>query len=103
MLGPILSSIPAVIIAATVSYKLALFVILFFVIQQQFESHVLVPKIMSRQVGVSPVVVIASLLIGGEVLGILGAILAVPSAAVLQVVLGELTSEDRGPTSDPRA
>ena len=103
VLGPILSSIPAVIIAATVSYKLALFVILFFVIQQQFESHVLVPKIMSRQVGVSPVVVIASLLIGGEVLGILGAILAVPSAAVLQVVLGELTSEDRGPTSDPRA
>ena len=103
VLGPILSSIPAVIIAATVSYKLALFVMLFFVIQQQFESHVLVPKIMSRQVGVSPVVVIASLLIGGEVLGILGAILAVPSAAVLQVVLGELTSEDRGPTSGPRA
>ncbi len=93
VLGPILSSIPAILIAATISYKLAIFVALFFVVQQQFESHVIVPKIMSRQVGVSPVIVISSLLIGGQLLGILGAVLAIPTAAVVLVVFAELTGE----------
>ena len=64
--------------------------ILFFVLQQQFENHVLVPKVMQRQVGVSPVTVIVALLIGGKLLGIVGAILAVPSAAILQVLFLEI-------------
>jgi len=67
-----------------------LLVILFFVLQQQFENHVLVPKVMQRQVGVSPVTVIVALLIGGKLLGIVGAILAVPSAAILQVLFLEI-------------
>jgi predicted PurR-regulated permease PerM len=48
---------------------------------------------MSRQVGVSAVTVIIALLIGGAVLGIIGAVLAVPSAAILQVVIQELLDE----------
>ena len=68
--------------------------VIFFVVQQQLENHILVPKIMSRQVGVSPVTVIVSLLIGGSLLGVVGAILAVPTAAILQVVAGELMSEE---------
>jgi len=48
---------------------------------------------MGRQVGVSPVFVIMALLIGGSLLGILGAILAVPTAAIVQVVVGELLDE----------
>jgi len=94
LLGPILSSIPALAIAATISAKKALFVLIFFVLQHQLENHVLVPKIMSRQVGVSPVVVIVALLIGGSLAGILGAILAVPTAAILQVVANELLPDD---------
>ena len=92
VVGPILAAIPAVAVAATVSSKKALLVILFFVIQQQFENHVLVPKVMSRQVGVSAVTVIVALLIGGKLLGIVGAILAVPTAAILQVLFNELTT-----------
>ena len=90
VVGPILSAIPAIAIAATVSFKKVLLVVVFFIVQQQFENHVLVPKIMQRQVGVSPVTVIVSLLVGGKLLGIVGAILAVPTAAILQVVLGEI-------------
>jgi predicted PurR-regulated permease PerM len=89
VVGPILSAIPAVAVAATVSYQKVLLVILFFVIQQQIENHVLVPKIMERQVGVSAVTVILALLIGGNLLGIPGAILAVPTAAILQVLVTE--------------
>jgi predicted PurR-regulated permease PerM len=84
------------LIAATVSLKKVLLVIIFFVVQQQFENHVLVPKVMQRQVGVSPVTVIVALLIGGKLLGIVGAILAVPTAAIVLVVISEvLESRDR--------
>jgi predicted PurR-regulated permease PerM len=93
IIGPILSAIPAVAVAATVSVKKALLVIAFFVIQQQIENHVLVPKVMERQVGVSAVTVISALLIGGNLLGIVGAILAVPTAAILQVVLSEISKQ----------
>ena len=91
VVGPLLSAIPAIAVALTVSPTLALFVALFFLLQQQLENHVLVPKIMSRQVGVSPVVVITALLIGGSLLGIVGAILAVPTAAILQVLFEDWT------------
>jgi predicted PurR-regulated permease PerM len=94
MVGPILSAIPAVAVALTVSPGKALAVALFFLVQQQIENHVLVPKIMSRQVGVSAVTVIVALLVGGSLLGIVGALLAVPTAAALQVVFEELTRED---------
>jgi predicted PurR-regulated permease PerM len=94
IVGPILAAIPAIAVASTVSLNKVIFVIIFFVVQQQLENHILVPKIMSRQVGVSPVTVIVALLIGGSLLGIVGAILAVPTAAILQVVAGELISDE---------
>jgi predicted PurR-regulated permease PerM len=93
VVGPILSAIPAIAVASSISLKTVLFVIIFFVVQQQFENHVLVPKVMARQVGVSAVTVIVALLIGGKLLGILGAILAVPTAAILQVLFSELTAK----------
>jgi predicted PurR-regulated permease PerM len=94
IIGPILSAIPACLVALTVSPTLALGVLVFFIVQQQVENHLLVPKVMSRQVGISPVVVISSLLIGGSLLGIVGAILAVPTAAILQVLFEELAPND---------
>jgi predicted PurR-regulated permease PerM len=93
VVGPLLAAIPAVLVALSVGPGTAVGVALFYVIQQQVENHVLVPKVMSRQVGVSPVVVIMALLIGGSLLGLVGAILAVPTAAILQVLLQELLVE----------
>lgn len=90
IVGPILSAIPAVLVALTVSPHKALAVIVFFLVQQQFENHVLVPKVMARQVGISPAFVIVALLLGGSLLGIMGAILAVPTAAIIQVLFQEL-------------
>jgi predicted PurR-regulated permease PerM len=93
VVGPILSAIPAIAVASSISLKTVLLVIVFFIVQQQVENHVLVPKIMARQVGVSAVTVIVSLLIGGKLLGIVGAVLAVPTVAILQVLVTELTSK----------
>jgi predicted PurR-regulated permease PerM len=97
VVGPVLSAIPALAVALTVSPSLALFVLIFFFLQQQLENHVLVPKIMARQVGVSAVIVISALLVGGSLLGIVGAILAVPTAAILQVLYEELVSDGDAP------
>jgi len=93
IVGPLLAAVPAVAVAFSESPALALGVAVFFFAQQQVENHVLVPKVMSRQVGISPVVVIMALLIGGSLLGLVGAILAVPTAAILQVLLQELLVE----------
>jgi predicted PurR-regulated permease PerM len=93
MVGPLLAAIPAVAVGLTVSPSMGAGVAVFFFIQQQIENHLLVPKVMERQVGVSAVVVIVALLIGGSLLGIVGAILAVPTAAILQVLIHELVPE----------
>ena len=94
MVGPILSAIPAILVAATVSPGLAIGVAIFFIVQQQLENTVLVPKIMGRQVGLSAVNVIIALGIGSQLLGVVGAILSVPTAAIVQVLFGELVARD---------
>ncbi len=95
MVGPLLSAIPAVAVAFTVSPGLALGVAIFFLVQQLLENNVLVPKVMSQQVGLSAVTVIVSLVIGTELLGLVGALLAVPTAAIVQVLFEELVLREK--------
>ncbi len=97
MVGPLLSAVPAVGVALTVSPGLALGVAGYYWALQLIENNVLVPKVMRETVGLSAVTVIASLLIGSELLGIVGALLAVPTAAVIQVLFEELYSADKDP------
>jgi predicted PurR-regulated permease PerM len=94
MVGPILAAIPAILVAATVSPGLAIGVAIFFIAQQQLENTILVPKLMGRQVGLSAVTVIIALGVGSQLLGIVGAILSVPTAAILQVLFEELVARD---------
>jgi len=91
IVGPIVAGVTAVAIATTVSTKLAITVGVYFFMLHQLEANVLVPKIMERRVGVSPVTVIIALLIGVELWGIVGALLAIPTAAILSVIVQELT------------
>ena len=89
IVGPIIGGITAVAVAITVSPKLALMVGGYFLILHQLEANILVPKIMERNVGVSPVTVMVALLVGGSLWGLIGAILAIPTAAILSVILEE--------------
>jgi predicted PurR-regulated permease PerM len=89
VVGPILAAVPAILLALTVSPQLAAGVLLYSWIQQFIENNVLVPRIMESQVGVSPVTIVAALLIGSSLLGFVGAILAVPTAAIVQVLIRE--------------
>lgn len=85
--GPILGALPAVIIASFSSSKLVLMVVLLFFVIQQIEGGVIAPKIMGEEVGLHPIVIIFSLLAGGELLGIIGMLIAVPIAAIIKELL----------------
>ena len=97
MVGPILSAVPAVAVAFTVSPSLALAVALFCWVEQIVENNLLVPKVMSQQVGLSAITVIVALIIGSSLLGLPGALLAVPTAAIIQVLFAELVLADKEP------
>jgi predicted PurR-regulated permease PerM len=94
VVGPIMAAVPAIFMGWTVSGNTALIVAAYFAVQQFFENNLLVPRIMERQVGVSAVTVLVALLIGSELLGIVGALLAVPSAAIVQVLIQEFVISD---------
>ncbi len=92
MVGPLIAGMTAVAIALSVSTRLAVIVGLYFLVLHQLEANILVPKIMERRVGVSPVTVMVALLIGASLWGLAGAILAIPTAAILSVVVEELAA-----------
>lgn len=83
IIGPIFSAIPALIVAFTVSPIAGLGVIGLYILIQQLENHLIVPKVMQKAVGFNPLVTIIALMIGGQLLGLMGAILAIPIAIVV--------------------
>lgn len=87
--GPFVSGAVAVLFALTISPWKALFVAIFYLAVQLFENNVLVPKIMQKAIGISPVIIIIAIVIGAKLLGIVGAILAIPLAASLSVIIIE--------------
>lgn len=89
-IGPILSAIPAVIVALTISPTLALMVIGLYVIIQAVENQFLVPKVMQIAVGLNPVVVILAIMIGANLMGVAGALLAIPFVSFLVVLFKSL-------------
>ncbi len=87
IIGPWLGAIAGVSVGLSQSPLTGFLALIVYLVVQQTESNLLVPKIMSRAVGVNPVVVILAVLIGGKLYGILGIMLGVPFAAVLSVVV----------------
>lgn len=90
VIGPIISAIPPLLIALTISPVLALGVIAMFFVIQQVENNLIVPQVMKRAVGLNPLVVILAIAIGSRLLGFAGALLAVPIAVVLQIIVAEV-------------
>ncbi|HEX7056373.1 MAG TPA: AI-2E family transporter [Bacilli bacterium] len=86
-LGPFLGAAPAIVMAATISWKMMLFVILVNMIVQNLEGNVISPQIVGRKLNLHPLVIIFALLVGGELAGVVGLILAVPFLAVTKVIV----------------
>jgi predicted PurR-regulated permease PerM len=94
LVGPLLGAIPAIIVAATVSPELAVVVALLYVLFQFVEGSVLVPIVMRNTIGISPLFVLVSILVGGAAGGIVGAFLAVPIVAILEIVIQNLQARE---------
>ena len=81
IIGPIIAAIPAVLLAATVGLDAVVAALALYLVVQQVENTVLVPKIQGDAVELHPSIVIFALVIGGAMAGLLGAILSLPIAA----------------------
>lgn len=87
--GPILGAVPAVVVAFNQSPVTALIVILLYLLIQQLENHVIVPRVMSRVTGLNPAVVIIVMLVAAKLAGFVGILLAIPVTIIGQVLVQE--------------
>jgi predicted PurR-regulated permease PerM len=94
-LGPIISAVPAVLIGFGISPLTGIGVVAVSFLVNQLENYVLVPKIMQRSAGVSPLVVLISIAIGAKLAGVTGAIIAVPLVVTLQAVIKEYWGKEK--------
>jgi predicted PurR-regulated permease PerM len=91
--GPILAGIPAIFIGLLVSPVLGLSALIFYTVAHQLEAHVLAPQVMKRSAELNPVAFIIAVLIGYELGGPLGIILAVPVTMILSVFVEDLVQQ----------
>ncbi|MCL4399965.1 AI-2E family transporter [Patescibacteria group bacterium] len=90
VIGPIITGTLAFVIAASDSVSLAIYAVIFFILVQQLENHVLVPLLVGKSMRVHPVIVLVSVIAGGEIAGITGIILSVPIAVLAQEIFDYL-------------
>lgn len=93
--GPILAAIPAAATAFLQSPVLGLLTLLLYLVVQQTESHVIVPVVMRRVVGLSPLIVVIALLVGGRLAGVLGILIAVPLTTILAELIDDWDKKKR--------
>jgi len=89
-LGPFIGAAPALLVASTVSLKMVLFTVLVNTLCQIIEGNVISPQVVGRSLHMHPLTIIFALLVGGEIAGLIGMILAVPAFAAAKVVLQHL-------------
>jgi predicted PurR-regulated permease PerM len=104
-LVPLAGATIATVVVSTVAFlhsvPAGIAVLVYFVLYQQFENHVLYPTVYSRTVALSPLAVLLAVLIGASLAGILGAIAAIPVAGIIQVLLRDWLATRRGAAPGP--
>jgi len=95
IIGPWIGGIPAVLIALTMSWELALITTAIILVMQSLENWVLVPRVMRGAVGLTPLTVFIAILAGTQLMGVIGAVLAIPIAATIQVILTDFLDRRR--------
>jgi predicted PurR-regulated permease PerM len=93
LVGATIGAIPTILIAFLTSTGAGIAVVLMYIVYQQVENHVLQPLVMSRTVHLNPLGVLLSVLVGVELAGFVGALLAIPAAGAIQVMVRDLWDE----------
>ena len=89
LVGATVGAIPAVAVAFFSGWPIGLGVAIYFLIYQQIENHFVQPMVMRRTTSLNPLVVLIAVLVGAQLLGILGALLAIPAASMIKIFLQE--------------
>lgn len=92
LIGATIGAVFVTTVALFSSIQAGIICAVFFLIYQQIENYLLYPRIMQRSVDVSPAATVVAVLIGGSLLGVLGALLAIPMAAAVQLVINEVVA-----------
>ena len=96
LVGATLGAVVATIAGFIHSVPAGIVLIIFFVVYQQLENHLLQPVILSRTVKLNPLTVLVAILVFVELAGVLGALLAIPFAGIVQVVIRDVWDHRRG-------
>ncbi len=91
--GPLIGAVPGVLLGFTISPLTGAFTIIVYFVVQQLENHLLTPKVMSKAVGLNPVVVIIVLLVGAKIGGAIGAIISIPVAIIISIFLKDFLDD----------
>jgi predicted PurR-regulated permease PerM len=94
-IGALIGMIPVVAVASQLGGQELIISVIFLVLYQQFENYVVAPRVMRRAVNLNPAIVIIALLVGGSLAGLVGALLALPVAALAKVLVTEFLIRDR--------
>ncbi len=92
VVGPVFAAVPTTLVAFATSPTQGLIVLVFYVIVQQIESNLITPNVMSRETDIPPLLVLIALSIGAALGGIVGALVAIPLAGVLKVLVVEVVA-----------
>lgn len=90
LVGATIGAVPSVVVAFVTSVPLGIATVVYFAVYQQVENYVIAPRIMTRAVDISPAAVLLAALMGGSLLGFVGALMAIPAAAALKLIAQEV-------------
>ena len=90
LVGATLGMVPALVVAFFISLPVGVATFVFFLIYQQVENYVIVPRVMTKAIDISPAAVLLAALIGGSLLGFVGALMALPFAAAVKLIVQEV-------------
>lgn len=96
VIGPIIAAIPGVVVGMAQSLVLGVVAIVFYILVQQAENHLLVPNIMRRVAGLNPLVTLVAMFLGARLAGVLGIIFSVPVAIIVTIFWSDLFSAGGG-------
>jgi predicted PurR-regulated permease PerM len=96
LVGATLGAVPTIGLSFVHSTTAGIVALVFYIVYQQFENHVLQVAVMSKTVDVNPLTVLLSVLVGVELFGFLGALLAIPAAGIIQVVIRNVYDAETG-------
>jgi predicted PurR-regulated permease PerM len=100
LVGATIGGVVAVAAGFIHSVTAGIVVLVFFVLYQQLENHLLQPLVFRRTVQLNPLTVIIAILIGVQLMGVLGALLGIPVASMIQVILRDVWDHRRGRPKD---